>query len=379
MNRDPQQSSMCRILISRGECFVWLGSAVAAAFLILTQVSVARAQYMIGADVSFARQAVAQGSVYKDDGKPEPPLQILREHGYNWVRLRLFVNPTDLPNNLSYTIASAEEAKKLGFKFLLDLHFSDTWADPGKQFTPQAWAGMSHDDLVNQVYSYTRDTIRAFQQAGVLPDMVATGNEITNGMMWPDGKLPQNWKQFTDLLKAAAQGVDAGAGNQPRPLIMIHIDRGGDWKKTKYFFDHLAEYGVQYDVIGQSYYPWWQGSLNELRQNLYEMATTFHKPIILAEVAYPWKQLAFHPPANLKNFHPKFQVGPPPFPMTPEGQAQFLKAVYNILMQTPDNLGQGLLWWEPVVPPGPLAVRGFFDASGNALPVVTVFDEYTRR
>lgn len=336
----------------------------------ISHAQVRGSEYVTGADVSFLKQAEDQGTVFKDNGKATPALQILKDHGYNWVRLRLFVHPTGLPNDLDYTIRSAENAKKLGFKLLLDLHYSDTWADPGKQYTPKAWVGMTHEQLVNAVYAYTRDTIRAFRKAGVLPDMVQIGNEITNGMLWPDGKLPGNWGQFTDLLKAGINGVDAGHGNEPRPLIMIHIDRGGDWKTTKYFFDHLASYHVRFDVIGQSYYPWWQGSLNDLRENLYQMATTYHKDIILAEVAYSWKPS-------------RFSRGPMPFPETPEGQKLFLQAVNRIIQETPGNLGKGFFWWEPAVTLkgvyGGLAARGFFDTNGNALPVVSVFDEFTRK
>ncbi len=330
----------------------------------------AQVQYIVGADLSFLGQAEAGGTVFKDQGKAEPALQILKEHGYNWVRLRLFVHPTNLPNNLAYTTALAQKAKSMGFKFLLDLHYSDTWADPGKQYTPQAWAGFSHEQLVTAVFEYTENTIAAFREAGALPNMVQIGNEITNGMLWPDGKLPQNWEHFTDLLKAGINGVDAGHGNEPRPLIMIHIDRGGDKARTRYFFDELAAYEVRYDVIGQSYYPWWQGSLNDLRDNMYFMATEYHKPIVLVEVAYPWKPL---PRAT----------GSAPFPETPEGQKAFLEAVNRIVQETPENLGKGLFWWEPAVtltgPYAGLASRGFFDQDGNALPVVTVFDEFTRR
>src|SRR5580658_390506 len=217
-------------------------------FLLFTFVIVASSRsrgqdYAIGADISFARQAEQQGVVFKENGVVTPVLEILKAHGYNWVRLRLFHAPTDLPNNLDYTIASAKAAKKLGFHFLLDLHYSDTWADPGKQFTPHAWAGMSHDQLVKAVFAYTRDTIAAFRSAGVLPDMVQVGNEITAGILWPDGRLPGNWDNLADLLKAAIAGVDAGAAvgtnDNPHPRIMIHIDRGGDVEATRYFFDKL--------------------------------------------------------------------------------------------------------------------------------------------
>ena len=184
--------------------------------------------YAVGADVSFSLKPSNRNRFQEDAGVPKPGLEILRSHGYNWIRLRLFHTPTELPNNLDYTIALAKSAKKLGFKFLLDYHYADDWADPGKQPMPKAWQGKSHADLVKAVFEYTRDTIAAFRDAGVLPDMVQVGNEIIHGMMWPDGKLPENWDNFAQLVYAGINGVDAGRGNGPRPKIMIHIDRGAD-------------------------------------------------------------------------------------------------------------------------------------------------------
>ena len=195
--------------------------------------------YAVGADVSFLKAAEDAGNTFKDQGRAKPGSEILRDHGYNWVRLRIFHTPTDLPNNLDYTIASAKSAKALGFRILLDFHYSDTWADPGKQFTPKAWKSLSHDQLVKAVFAYTRDTIAAFRSAGVLPDIVQVGNEVIAGMLWPDGRLPEHWDNFAALLKAGIAGVAAGAGDGPRPRIMIHIDRGGDVEGTKYFFDKL--------------------------------------------------------------------------------------------------------------------------------------------
>src|ERR1700730_4469157 len=166
--------------------------------------------YAVGGGVSFLAQAEQQGVVFKDGGVAKPGLEILRAHGYNWIRLRLFHTPTELPNNLDYTIALAKNAKKLGFKFLLDYHYADDWADPGKQPLPKAWQGKSHSELVKAVFEYTRDTIAAFRDAGALPDMVQIGNEITHGMMWPDGKLPENWDNLAQLVYAGINGVDAG-------------------------------------------------------------------------------------------------------------------------------------------------------------------------
>jgi arabinogalactan endo-1,4-beta-galactosidase len=334
--------------------------------VLLTNIPTGGAEYAIGADLSFLKQAEDRGTVFKDDGKAKPGLRIFQDHAYNWIRLRLFHSPTNLPNNLDYTIALAKQARELGFKFLLNYHYSDTWADPQKQFVPAAWRDKSHQELVQAVQDYTRDTIVAFCEAGAMPDMVQVGNEITPGMLWPDGRLPDRWDNFAELLKAGIKGVDAGRGVHPRPRIMIHIDRGGDKVRTKSFFDKLNSYGVDYDVIGQSYYPWWHGTLLDLRENLDFMARTYNKDIILVEVAYCWR------PAQYRN-------KPAPFPETPEGQREFLAEVNRLVLNTPNNRGIGVFWWEPAVPQGRLRDRGFFDDGNNALPVIQVFDQWGRK
>ena len=322
------------------------------------------ADYAIGADLSFLKQTEDRGTVFKDHGEARPGMQIFKDHGYNWIRLRIFHTPTELPNNLDYTIATAKAAHALGFHFLLDFHYSDTWADPGKQFIPKAWEGRTHEQLVAALHDYTRDTIAAFRAAGVLPDMVQIGNEITNGMLWPDGKLPAHWDNFADLIRAGIAGVEAGRADGPRPRILIQIEKSGDPVKTGYFFDKLLSYGIDFDVMGQSYYPWWHGSLNDLRETLAFMANRYHKDIIVVEAAYNWQ-----PREYLKR--------PPPFPESPEGQKEFLEEVNRVVQETPLGLGKGVFWWEPAVS-GARGGRGFFDADGNALPVMTVFDKFTR-
>ncbi len=327
-------------------------------------VAATASDYAIGADLSFLKQAEEQGAVFKDHGQTKPGLQIFRDHGYNWIRLRLFHTPSRLPNSLEYTVALAKDARQRGFKLLLNYHYSDTWADPGKQTMPKAWEGKSHTELVEAVFDYTRQTIGAFRDAGALPDMVQVGNEITPGLLWPDGRLPEHWQNFADLFKAGIKGVAAGAGTNRPPRIMIHIDRGGDKAGTQYFFDQLNTYGVPYDVIGQSYYPWWHGSLLDLRENLVFMVNAYHKDIILVEVAYCWRPT-------------EYKAKPGPFAETPEGQREFLEEVNRLVLSTPDHRGIGVFWWEPAVTGG-LRSRGFFDDDGNALPVLEVFDRFTR-
>lgn len=348
----------------RGTAFMTIALAV----VLLSASRLAAADYMIGADLSFLKQAEERGTKFKDGGVEKPGLQIFRDHGYNWIRLRLFHTPSTqarpLPNDLEYTRDLAKSAKAMGYKFLLNYHYSDTWADPAKQFLPKAWEGKSPAELVQAVHDYTRDTVAALREGGAMPDMVQIGNEITPGMLWPYGKLPQNWDTFAELVKAGIRGVEAGRGSAPKPRIMIHIEKGGDRARTKWFFDNLVQRGVEFDVIGQSYYPWWHGTLLDLRDNLAFMADTYRKDIVLVEVAYNWR------PSEYRNH-------PAPFPETPEGQREFLEEVQRVVLATPHGLGKGIFWWEPAVTGG-LRRRGMFDDDGNALPVIHVFDKYTR-
>lgn len=338
---------------------------LAALFLLLPAANATAQQFAVGADISFLAQAEQKGIVFTENGRPADVLALLREHHYTWVRLRLFVDPAahadKLPNDLPYTMALARRARAQGFRFLLDLHYSDSWADPEKQFPPAAWTRLKHKQLTQLLFAYTRDTIAAFAQAGLMPQMVQIGNEVTHGMLWPDGKLPDNWDNFADLLKAGVAGVEAGRGSAPRPRIMIHIERSGDYEAATWFFDNLIARHVPFDLIGLSYYPFWHGNTQKLRGNLHDLALRYRRPIIVVETAFNWTPGDF--------------IGKKSeFPESPQGQRAFLQAVYQAVRDLPDGLGQGVFWWEPAVEPGPIAGRALFDDQHNALPALTVFD-----
>jgi arabinogalactan endo-1,4-beta-galactosidase len=324
--------------------------------------------YAIGADVSFLARCEQEGVIFKEAGQPRDVLSILREHKYNWVRLRVFHDPAitadKLPNDLDYTLALAKRARAQGFHLLLDLHYSDTWADPAHQPMPAAWSKLKHKQLVQQVYTYTREVIAAFAREGVMPDMVQVGNEVTGGMLWPDGRLPDNWDNFADLLKAGISGVDAGRGSLKRPRIMIHIERSGDYDAAVWFFDNLIAHHVPFDVMGLSYYPFWHGRIAALRGNLHDLALRYRRPIVIVETASNWS--------------PGTKSSRTDFPETPDGQKAFLKAVDAAVRAIPDGLGQGVFWWEPAAE-GPIQRRGFFDESGNVLPVISAFDDAPSR
>ncbi len=320
--------------------------------------------FSVGADLSFLKQQEDAGMKFRDSGVVKPGLVIFRQHGYGWIRLRLFHTPTALPNDLAYTLALAKQAKVLGFKFLLVFHYSDTWADPSHQAPPKAWQGLAHATLVDSVYAYTRSTVARFRREGVLPDMIQIGNEINSGMTWSDGSN-SNFKSLADLLKAGVRGVDSGsvAGdsglpeNGSKPLIMLQLASGGDQGTTKWFFDNVAANGVRYDVIGQSYYPLWHGTFDDLRGNLDFMGRTYAKDIFIVETAMT-----------------PYPDGTYPLPLTDQGQVQYLQQLEQIIRATPNQRGKGLMWWEPTANDYLGTSRGLFDRQGNARPALKLFD-----
>ncbi len=349
--------------------------------------------FALGADVSELQTLEDHGAIYREDGHPEDALQILTDSGFNWMRLRLFVKPDMVGpqcNDLAYDLLLAERIKAEHLRLLLDMFYSDTWADPGKQGTPASWQDLPHDELVKHLRSYNRDVIAEFRIHHAMPEMVEVGNEITNGMLWPDGRVsiqkpdPAQWNRLGDLLRAAIAGVKEGAAPEPPPLIMIHIDRGGDTTSSLAFYQHLVGQGVAFDAIGLSDYPWWQGSLGDLKQNLDALVVTFHKPIIVVETSFPWASQTFE--WKGQTLSPSDSVRQIlHFPATLAGQAEYARAVVRTVKSTRDHLGVGLFYWAADWIPakdwgapewsGDWEKRALFDLDGNALPAMRTFGQ----
>lgn len=346
--------------------------------------------FAAGVDVSELQVLQQHGAVYRDRGIAQSPYTIFRENGINWMRIRLFVHPSGvgpLTNDLPYTIALAQKVKKNGFHLLLDLHYSDSWADPSQQYVPKAWSGLNHKQLVDEVRKYSRETLLTLSAADAAPDMVEIGNEITNGMMWEDGRVTPSsedetqWTHLTDLIKAGISGVDEAFPSRKPPQIMIHIDRGGDVQESRLFYDHLLAHGIRFDVIGLSDYPWWQGSLQQLAANLSSLAEAYHKPIIVVETGFPWSPQPIG--AKGHNYDAKeTEAKVLHFPATPDGQAQYMQQLIATIRATPNGLGDGVFYWAAAwihnggwgAPPWSKdwEHRALFDEKGNALPALRV-------
>ncbi|HEX6675590.1 MAG TPA: glycosyl hydrolase 53 family protein [Actinomycetes bacterium] len=326
-----------------------------------------------GADISFTLQEEAAGNSFTDNGAVQPVERILARHGANFVRLRIWTDPPPGYSDEAAALTLARRAKRAGLGVLLDLHYSDFWADPGHQNTPAAWQGQDLPTLAATVRDYTRRVVADFARQGTPLDMIQVGNEVTAGFLWPTGQIYQadgeHWPEFATLLKAGIAGARAGNPKRHRLEVMVHIDRGGDNGGSRYFLDHVLAQGVQFDVLGQSYYPMWHGSLADLRSNLNDLAARYGKDIVVAEAAYPW---TLDNGDQLGNF--VFSADQLPdgaaYPATIQGQAAYFEALRSVLAQVPGGHGAGFLDWEPEWIPG----VGWEPGAGNPNDNLTMFD-----
>ncbi len=299
---------------------------------------------MIGADISFLPEIesgagpFARGPrTFTEGGQPVDAIELLRRHGFNSIRLRIFVNPENPKGyspgvgfcGLDSTLSMARRVKAAGMGLLLDFHYSDYWADPQQQNKPLAWANLDYAALRDSVRSYTTAVLRALERQATLPDMVQIGNEINHGLLWPDGHIG-NLDQLAGLLNAGVEGTEAVAPAMP---VMMHIALGGQNAEARFWLDNMLARGVKFDIIGLSYYPRWHGTLEDLYGNLHDLIGRYRKPVNVVEYS------------------------------------DFKRAVHEIVFGLPGDLGKGAAIWEP------LGWRsGLFDRDGGVTPLMGVYD-----
>ncbi len=335
--------------------------------------------FIKGMDISTLLEKETCGARYYDNGVEQDLFAILKAYGTNSVRLRLWNDPyapDGTPygagtNDLNKVIVLAGRAKKYQIGYLLDLHYSDFWADPGKQTTPKAWQGMNEDELEAAVYRYTKEVMQTLKDKDLLPEMVQVGNELTNGLLWPSGRKPE----FDRIAKYLNAGIRAVREIQADIPIMIHLDNGGFNEMYVEWFDEFTKRAEPFDIIGLSYYPFWHGTMEDYRDRegkpldqLKEMAT---KPELVEKLDYP---------------------------MTKEGQTSFMKDLMELIADIPG--GEGFYYWEPAWIPVPgcgwateaalayigekgpggneWANQALFDYDGNALPALAVIRDFNR-
>jgi arabinogalactan endo-1,4-beta-galactosidase len=278
--------------------------------------------FVKGADISWVTQMEAGGiKFYGSTGTEMECMALMKSIGMNTVRLRVWVNPSAAWNNTADVVAKAIRAKNLGMRIMIDFHYSDGWADPGKQNKPAAWAAQDFANLKLSVNTHTKDVMNALKSNSVTPEWVAVGNETNNGMLWPDGKASVNMGNFAQLINA---GYDATKEIFPSAKVIVHLSNGYDNSLFRWMFDGLKTNGAKYDIIGMSLYPSaanWSTLTGQCLSNMNDMVSRYGKEVMVCEVGMSWDQ--------------------------PDACKAFLTDIITKVKSVPDSKGLGVLYWEP--------------------------------
>lgn len=287
-----------------------------------TETTVAGDFFAKGADIGWLSEMESKGiKFYTAGGEQQDCVDLLKQLGINSIRLRVWVNPVNGWCGKQDVINQAVRATKKGMKVLIDFHYSDYWADPGKQNKPEAWKSLSFPDLNAALGAHTRDVLNALKSNNVEPAWVQIGNEINDGLLWDDGRASRNMAQFASLVKT---GCAAAKEVFPQTKIIIHVSNGYDNGLFRWLFDGLTINGVVWDVIGMSLYPSvndWKLKNEQCLANMLDMMSRYGKEIMIAEVGMPVDQ-----PAVCK---------------------QFISDLIAKTRSLPGNKGLGVFYWEP--------------------------------
>ncbi len=374
--------------------------------------------FVKGMDLSTLVELERCGAKYYDDGKEMDILDIVKKYDVDTIRIRLWNDPWSEAgesygageNDLPTSLAIAKRVTEAGFGVLLNFHYSDFWADPGKQIKPKAWASYGVEELEQAVYDYTLETMRTFLENGVNITMVQVGNELSNGLLWPEGKVP-NYDNIAKFVSAGVRavrkmdaerltgelsGVNEACAKLDKIQIMIHLDNGGNNELYREWFDNYTKRGEDFDIIGLSYYSFWHGSMQALDDNMNDIAERYGKDLIVAEVSMGYTMEDYKDYEKLSDEERKGYATKPSlvekieYPMTVQGQCDFMEDFLNRISHVKGGKGKGFFYWEPAwIPvhgsgwatpaslkymqdPGPCgnewANQALFDYDGNALP-----------
>lgn len=339
--------------------------------------------FIRGVDLSFTPEILSAGALFKDNNQTKDLVQIFKDKGFNTVRLRVWHTPGNLHSSLQEVIDFSKILNAKGLQIWLDIHYSDSWADPSNQTKPLAWKNASFTELKDSVYNYTSTVMQTFKSAGITLKMVQIGNETNSGFLWDLGKVggafDSNWGNYALLLK---EGLRAVKDNSSSTKTMIHI---AGFDSADWFFGNLANQNLSYDYIGLSYYPVWHGkSLDALSSALSGLINKYQKPVIIAETSYPFT-LSWND--NTNNIVGTAAQLIPVYDATPDGQNAYTKGMIDMMRKLPLQQGLGICWWAPewVSFKGTTATNGssgenltLFDFSNNALPALTSLGSYVQ-
>ena len=367
-------------------------------------------KFVKGMDLSTLLELERCGARYYDKGQERDILSIMKDYDVDTIRLRLWNDPKSESgewygagnNDLSETIAIGKKVTEAGFGVLLNFHYSDFWADPGKQIKPKAWKDFGMEELEKAVYDFTKESLEKILDEGVNVTMIQVGNELSNGLLWPEGRVPN----YDNIYRLVSAGLKACREIDSKIPLMIHLDNGGNNALYREWFDNFTQRGGDFDYIGLSYYPFWHGSLDMLEYNMNDIAVRYGKDLIVAEVSMGFTMESYQQYEKLSDEERKGYATKPSlvekidYPMTIQGQKDFTEDFLNRVGKVNGNHGKGFFWWEPAwipVPgsgwatpaslkymndPGPCgnewANQALFDYDGNTLPALEVLRDFEK-
>lgn len=356
-------------------------------------------EFIKGMDVSMLKELEDMGATYFYKKKQKDIFEIFSETGVNAVRLRIWNDPfsgSGEPygggtNDIDTTILLAKRIVKNKIDFIVDFHYSDFWTDPSKQIKPKAWKNLTGHELEKKVYEYTTKTLQTLKDNSIAVKYVQVGNEITNGFMWPEGHI-DNLEGMVSLLQAGIQAVKEFDSSIK---VILHLDFGTDNALYREWFGKIDPYNLNYDIIGMSYYPYWNGSLDELLLNMNDISDRFQKDIIVAETAFGYTTDCLGCNGMIFAEELARKVS---YPATKEGQKYFMESLMKAIKKVKGNRGIGFIYWEPAWLPIPectwakpagceyindsgeignsWANQALFDEGGNTNPVFEIFNNY---
>lgn len=352
-----------------------------------------RQDFMMGVDASMVRQVIDSGGKYYNlEGVEQDVFQIMALSGVNYLRVRIWNDPFSpigiqggggLDLETAYWIA--QKARMVNMKIILDLHYSDTWADPENQEKPYDWELLNFTELTAAVKTFTYDAVMYFKNRGITPYMIQIGNEINNGMIFPDGKLvwndPTSYDRLATLLKA---GISGAKEADEYIDTIIHLADGGKWPIFDAFFTNMTDREVPFDVIGVSFYPFYHGTLDMLKNNLENLVSKFNKPVFVAEASNGYTYRENDNAAHIFGTNQEEKGG---YLATIQGQATSVRDIIEVVANVPNNKGLGIIYWEPAWLPvagagwagaGTKATwsnQALFTYGGKALPSLNVFKD----
>lgn len=322
-----------------------------AALLFAVAAMSVRAEPARGADVGWLSQMESSGRTFRDrQGRTGDLLRILRDEGINSIRLRVWVDPKDGWCGKADVVKTAMRAKALGFRIMIDFHYSDSWADPGQQTKPAAWSSHPIEQLKSDVAAHTIDVLKTLRDSGVAPEWVQVGNETNDGMLWEEGRASKNMANFAALVQSGSKAVKSVF---PDAKVIVHISNGFDNALFRWIFDGLAKNGVEWDVVAMSLYPEpedWRARSNQCLANMKDMVSRYGKKVMVTEVGMSWTAA--------------------------DSCYALLKKLQADVASLPNGSGLGVFYWEPQCHNGWNGYqKGAFDNTGKPTRAMDAFRE----